>query len=247
MVTIMLSSCRRESFIDGRTGIKVLFYPEYNMFPADWYTGEVKARVKALSLSEIKRSTSTILKAMNKYPISILTDNISRIYILQNMNFYGVNYAGTYDDNIVFLVNNGRENGYSDRFMEQSFHHEFSSVLYWNYIDYFDRKAWLAAHEGSDSIYFDELGGAGAMISGQDSDSFDPWYHEKGFLYEYATSSFENDFNSFAENIFCPEPGFWEAVDKYERLNKKIKIIVDFYHSIDPTFTESYFRNMDNN
>lgn len=214
------------------------------MFPFDWYIGEVDAQARALPLNEIERSKVAVSSALQKYPVDVITDNLDKIYILRQINFYGVDYAGTYSDDKLFMANSGVDKGYTLSFLEQSFHHEFSSILYWNYSEYFDKDAWLGANENGDSIYFDELGGAGAMISGQDSDYFDEYYHEMGFLYEYATSSFENDLNSFAENLFKPESEFWEVVDKYERLRKKVEILIDFYNEIDSVFTEEYFRNL---
>ncbi|MFH2142688.1 MAG: hypothetical protein ABIJ97_09715 [Bacteroidota bacterium] len=233
--------CKKIDYVDERSGLEILFYPEKNMFPFDWYYGEVSAKVKALSLKEIDRSKVAIDNALSKYPVKVLTDNLKKIFVFRQLNFYGVDYAGTYSEDLLYLANSGVENGYSLSFLEQSFHHEFSSVLYWNNYLYFDKEEWLAANENEDSIYFDDLGGAGAMISGQDSDSFDEYYHEMGFLYEYATSSFENDFNSFAENLFKSETGFWELSEKYERIKRKIDIIIDFYHQIDTVFTEDYF------
>ncbi len=84
-------------------------------------------------------------------------------------------------------------------------------------------------------------GGVMALKEAKDSQKFDPQLNDKGFLHQYANSDMENDFNSFAENLFYPASEFYNIVGEYEKLNQKLEIIIEFYHSIDKTFTKGYF------
>ncbi|GAB4292518.1 MAG: hypothetical protein Kow0068_17760 [Marinilabiliales bacterium] len=230
--------------MDSRTGIHIVLYPERKMFPDSWYEPDISGKAKALSAGEIARTKAVLDIAMKKYPAHVLSENLEKIYLLSELEFYGVKYAGTYSDKTLYIANSGLDEGYTNRFIEQSFHHEFSSILYWKYLHYFNKELWTSLNPDADTIYFDDLGGAGAMITGTDNDEFDPKYHEIGFLYQYATSSFENDVNSFAENLFKAKPGFWDAVDKYDKIRQKTEIIIEFYNKLDTVFTEKYFRKI---
>ena len=55
----------------------------------------------------------------------------------------------------------------------------------------------------------------------------------------------ENDINTYAQNLFSPTTGFWDIVEKYPRVKKKVKLLVKFYNKINPVFTMSYFRKLD--
>jgi len=64
-------------------------------------------------------------------------------------------------------------------------------------------------------------------------------------LTKYATSGMENDINTYTQNLFSPTKGFWEIVDKYPRVRKKVKVLVAFYNRVNPVFTMSYFKKLD--
>lgn len=130
--------------------------------------------------------------------------------------------------------------GFTDEYLEKTFHHEFSSILLRNYPEYFDEKLWTEQN----SIHYGK-GGVQAIKKGNDSQKFDSLMHLQGFLHQYAVSDMENDFNSFAENLFLPEKGFRDAVIRYVRLTNKLAIIMAFYHSIDKNFTLEYFEKFE--
>ena len=51
----------------------------------------------------------------------------------------------------------------------------------------------------------------------------------------------------FEENYDVISTGdYWQNIDsgKYPILNAKYNYLVNFYHQIDPIFTDSYFRNI---
>jgi hypothetical protein len=132
--------------------------------------------------------------------------------------------------------------GYTDIAIEKEFHHEFSSILKYNYG--LDEITWRQVNPAG-FVYFDETtGGTGAIKAGKASQTFDPKEHEMGFLYEYAESTLENDFNSFAENIFMGEESFFNIVESYDKLKSKLNLTIAFYNSLDPVFTIDYFKGL---
>lgn len=234
--------CQSNSFIDERSGVEIIFNTSESTFPESWYDSPSNAKIKTIdSDDDIRRSLKIVKNALQKYPVSILKANLKKVYVFYDIEFYNVGYGGTYWENNVYITNQGKSLGYDDIFVEQLFHAEFSSILFINYKQYFDKQSWKAAN-APDAEYGD--GGYEAIKNGNNSEEFDETINKEGFLTQYGMSDMENDFNSFAKNIFVCDPGFWELFSKYKRLNKKLNIIIEFYYTIDPQFTIEYFRKI---
>jgi hypothetical protein len=230
-------------YVDERTGITISFKTDGKMFPTSWELYD-DPEYRSLPKYDYKRTKNIISKALSKYPVYLLKANLKKIYVLEYLSFDGVGYGGTYTSGSIFIVNEGVLNGYDDLFVEQTFHHEFSSVLYNNYIGrYGDAETvWSICNEGEE--YGD--GGFNAMKNGTDGLYFDDEINEKGFIYEYARSDKENDYNSLVENIFAPGEGFWDIVEKYPRIKCKVDILLSLYKILDPVFTKEYFMKFEN-
>lgn len=221
----------------------IIFTADGNIFPSSWYESGIDAKAESLSAGEIERSKRIIMTALDKYPAQLLRDNLKNVYVLKSMNFYGVYYGGTnLPPDIVYVANDGKGMGYTDIVIEKTFHHEFSSVLKNNYR--FEETAWRQINPPGFEYFDETTGGSGAIKAGRASQVFDKKEHEIGFLYEYAESTAENDFNSFAENIFMGDESFFNTVDNYEKLEMKLDLIVQFYNSLDPVFTLEYFKGL---
>ncbi len=210
------------------------------MFPSSWTVREVSASASSLPGEEVGRSLIALDRAMEKYPISLLRKNLKQVYVVSRLAFYGVPYGGTNSSDTVYLANGGREHGFSDRFIEESFHHEFSSILLRNYPSAFDRKSWLAANPPGFKYFGD---GTQAVRSGRASTKTSRKWQHDGFLAQYATASIEEDFNMVAEALLTGTPEFWDAVEESPRLKQKTDITVRFYGSLSGTFNESSFKS----
>lgn len=222
----------------------IIFTADEDIFPLDWYEPDINAKTESLAESEIERSRKIMLSALDKYPAEVLKKKLKKLYVLKSMNFFGVDYGATYAENCVYVANDGIDEGYTDLVIEKEFHHEFSSVLFIDYYYLFNESEWRQINS-ADFVYFDEeTGGAAAIKEEKASEEFDPKLHEVGFLYEYAQSTLENDFNSFAENIFAYDGNFFEIVEEYEKLSLKLELTIEFYNSINPKFTIEYFKEI---
>jgi hypothetical protein len=225
--------------------VKVVFnYSVYN-FPGDWRNDRIDAQGQQIAAEEIQRSKQVTAKALNKYNSLLLEYNLKAVYFLRSMQFFGVGYGGTNSTDALYMTNNGIAMGYTNRYIEQTFHHEFSSILFRNYIRFFDTTAWKKANDPTFD-YNDPESGVGAIRTGRSSQVLDTSLARYGFLTEYSMSSLENDLNTLAQNMFLPDPGFWNIVDKYPRVKTKLKLLVAFYHELDQRYTEQYFRNFNN-
>ncbi len=213
------------------------------IFPDSWQAAPITARGEQIASSEINRSNAIIVKALSKYPAGAIQNDLKIVYFLKTMKFYDVGYGGTNSTDALYLTNNGTALGYSDLYLEQTFHHEYSSILYRNHPSFIDEDDWKKSNiPGFD--YNDPENGVGAIRNNQSSQDLDTSLCKKGFLTQYSLSGMENDINTFAQNIFSPSTGFWEIVDQYPRIKKKITLLISFYNKIDPLFTDMYFRNL---
>lgn len=224
-------------------GVKIDFNYSLSIFPAEWQASPVNAHGEAMDRREIQRAKMVMNRALSKYPQDMLEKNLRSIHFLGMMKFFDVPYGGTNSNSAIYLVNNGKALGYTSRYLEQTFHHEFSSILLRNYSQYIDTNAWKS-NNATGFTYNDPENGVGAIRNNESSQDLDSFICEKGLLTQYATSSIENDFNTFAQNLFLPERDFWKYVDQYPGIKNKVEIMISFYNRISPVFTETYFRNM---
>lgn len=221
--------------------VKVVFNYSADNFPLDWRNDRIDAQGQQIAIDEIPRSKQVAVKALNKYSTTLLGYNLKALYFLKSMKFFGVSYGGTNSLDALYITNNGAALGYTDEYIEQTFHHEFSSILFRNYIRYFDTISWKKANDATFD-YNDPESGVGAIRTGRSSQILDTALARYGFLTEYAMSSLENDLNTIAQNLFLPEQGFWNIVDKYPKIKTKMQLLVAFYSILDERYTERYFR-----
>lgn len=235
------SSNPRDVYIDERTSTEVFFTITNRVFPGHWYNARINAEVEPLSRTERQRMVLILQRAFAKYPNHVLRENLDRVYLFKTMKFYGVLYGGTNSANTVYMSDDEYNPIFSDRFIENVFHHEFSSVLKRSFPWYFKTDKWETINPSRFSY---GNGGVEAMLNGEASMEFDPDLFESGFLSKYSQASLEEDINVFAQNIFNSSAKFWKIVDENERIRKKASLLIAFYHNIDPTFTEEYFRRI---
>jgi len=224
--------------------VYVGFVYSKNIFPESWRDEPINATGVQIDRNEIPRSKIIIARALNKYPVSVFEKNLKYVFFLKDMKFYDVGFGGTNSSDAVYLTNQGVSHGYTEKYLEQTFHHEFSSILFRNYPTLLDTNTWKDANVYG-FIYNDPENGVGAIRNNQSSQDFDTLLCQKGLLTQYGGSSIENDVNTFAQNLFCPEKNFWNLIDHYPRIKKKTDLLIKFYNGLSPVYTEAYFRKQD--
>ena len=223
--------------------VRIEFNYSPSIFPAEWQQSPINAAGEMIDNLEVSRSLMVTVKALEKYPIEMLSLNLRAVFWLKKMSFYSVGYGGTNATYALYLTNDGERMGYTDNYLEQTFHHEFSSILFRNYPNLFDTISWKNANE-KNFVYNDPEDGVGAIRNNASSQDLDTQICARGMLTQYAMSSIENDVNTFAQNLFAPSAGFWEIVDRYPRIKRKTRLLISFYNRINPVFNEYYFRKL---
>ncbi len=224
-------------------GVNVQFEYKRSIFPESWLTDAINAQGEPIMQAEINRTKTIMARALAKYPNIILRSELKAIYFLKHMTMYDLGFGGTNSTDAVYLTNNGPDAGYTDLYVEQTFHHEFSSILFRNHPSYLDTIAWKAANiTGFD--YNDPEEGIGAIRKNESSQDLDTALCAAGFLTQYAYSGIENDINTIAQNLFRPSPGFWNIVNSYPRIKEKVRLLVQFYGRISTVFNQRFFMKM---
>lgn len=238
-VLLGFSTYPSDLYVDERTSTEVFFNLTDKMFPKNWYSKKINATAEPLDKSERQRMINILDRAFDKYPDNVLKNNLDRVYALKSLKFYDIPYGGTNAISTVYLSDNASNPNFTDSFIEGVFHHEFSSILLRAFPSYLNGQAWKNVNPKSFNY---GNGGVNAILSGEASLNFDPSLFEKGFLSKYSESALEEDINVFAQNLFTGGIHFWTIVDQNPRIRIKATILISFYHLIDSTFTENYFR-----
>ncbi len=225
----------------GPSETRIVYKADTKIFPRKWRNEKIKPEISLIAQGEITRMQEVMETALAKYPLRLLRKNLKTIYILKTMFFFGMEYGGTYYKRKVYITNNGIEHGYTNQYIEGTFHHEFSSVLLVRHTKVFNSGGWLDANPSGFS-YKD--GGVAALKAQETNLKLDTTLFEKGFLNEYSLASLEEDLNCYAEYIFLGDSGFWMAWEESKAIRRKTGILIDFYHSIDPIFTLEYFKRL---
>lgn len=234
-------SLPRDVYVDERTSTEIVFSVQERVFPPHWYGRRIQAEVAPLSPGERMRMVRILQRAFDKYPDQVLRENLGKVYLFKSMKFYGLPYGGTNASTNIFMSNDEENPVFSDLFIENVFHHEFSSILKRAYPWRLKDVTWRSANP-ADFTYGN--GGARAMMNGEASMELDPTLFERGFLCRYSQASAEEDINVFAQYLFTGTRRFWAIVDRYPRLRQKADLLIHFYNSIEPQFTEAYFRTL---
>lgn len=224
----------------GQGKPSVRFEAGETIFPTEWRGGEIKAKADPLPETEVKRTREVLDKALAKYPKDLLGKHLRNVYAVQKLNFFGLEYGGTNSLDAVYLANEGEAKGYTNQFLEESFHHEFSSILLRQNPTLVDMKKWESFNAEGFEFKSD---GVAALREGKASLKYEDVWGERGFLCSYASSSFEEDFNVMAGGLLTGRKDFWERVEKYPRLRSKLDLLMAMYTKLSPTFTADRFRS----
>jgi hypothetical protein len=229
----LISEERQQDLVEEFASASIVFHTV--SFPNLWKREDISVKGLIPNAIEGERVKKILTEEMQKYPISVLKNNLKKVYILSYLEFYGVEYAGTNSKDTVYIVTKEGELGYTDTFLRKTFHHEFSSILLRNHSKLFPRERWS---------FYTELeygkGGSEFLKNNEhlslDAHNFTPEYNRKGFINSYGTASLEEDINRFAEYLFVPNDEYENVVQMYDNIRAKSEILKDFYNALDPRF-----------
>lgn len=217
--------------IETEYGIKV--HHEYDakvFFPAEWLAQPISGEGSQMPKGEMERTVEAIEKFVQAYPKEVLAKNLTDIYLVSGMKFYGKGFGAAYGKSAIYVNNEGHTRGYTQEFLLSQMHSELSSIFLMNYGSEFPMDAWKNINpEGW------RYGGTGVEMLGQrDIFAQTDELLSRGFLVKYSQSSLENDVNMFAFWAFTKSEKLKELASKYARIGQKFQLVAEFYRGIHP-------------
>jgi hypothetical protein len=199
------------------------------------------SKVEPIKHRILVRYPHILLKAFGRYPVEVIKNYLKAVYFAGEIDQHGFKYGGSYDPfrNIIYVVDNGRQ---TETISISSIHHEFSSLLlkshsfFLNPWEDLNPKEFKYAYDTAEDklkIYNN------ASTKGTEAD------YKQGFMDSYGKTDFENDFNEYSAMIFTYPKKFKKIMNQYPRVRGKFLVWLDFYHQIDPIFTEAYLLGKD--
>lgn len=217
--------------------IPIVFSADSAVFPAAWREAPFLAVATEVEPEDRDVAIRAIRRALAKYPEPLLVEHLSRVVVVRELRFSSIRAAGTNSIDTVYVACDGD----SQDFVEETVHHELSSILLRNFEARFAAHAW-ARLNAQDFVYGES--GVEAILRHADSLEYDDEWNERGFLHEYAAATLEDDFNSIVEKLFMNDARLFEIGARFPVIAEKIRLTEEFYRAIDPGFTPEWFRSL---
>lgn len=192
-------------------------------------------RLEAADAAAFARGRETVVRALARYPIRLVTAHVDRVYVARQLERKKgdswVQEAGCSGLRSLYLA---QSPAYGDRFREAVFHHELCHLLLSANKKRFSRDAWIRCNpEGfvyqKDASRFSDPTPSGLHLA-------------DGFVCSYGKSHFEEDVCTYAMWLFVRPDWVLEQASMHPRVQAKLDILLAFYASMDPFFTMEQFR-----
>lgn len=176
-------------------------------------------------------------RALGKYPSDLIKNTLTKVYIGGPYSENDAVIVGMYEKTNIYLFYNHKWGDNTPLFLEQTFHHEFSSILVKQYN--FPAFDWLKLCPPTFSYiinpkkidkYMNTVGSYAATES----------MLRDGVVSAYGMVNAENDINTYAETIFTQPEKMKEYIARYPVIAKKYKMLEKFYLDISPEFIKIF-------
>ena len=232
---------------DARTGVEIACEVDKGMFPVDWYAPPISVKATPLDVPNIETALRILLNGLAKYPVKLMEKDLKKIYVVQRLSYYNIEVGGfgSQEQKRLYIRYLDRQADYSEAYVKAYFegglHHEFAHILLANHADKFSRQKWQALNPPG---FHYGKGGLAVARKGYYSPEDPARYWNQGFANDYALADLDEDVASLCEFLFAGNPRFWQTVDGNAVLQKKVAMLVAFYHALDSEFTPAYFRRI---
>jgi hypothetical protein len=190
--------------------------------------------LKLKSDAEVEAARAALQTALKKYPASFIERVLSIVYVGSELKLAANKRLPTdglmglyrYQDRTIFMKYDG-----NDQVFESVFHHELAHGIHFGFHGKFDEAAWLSANPPG----FQYTGVPDARPPSAEVLS-------QGFVRPYAMHSLPEDVACLAECLIGDPQSFARGVGRYERINRKARILSGLYQAVDPVMTVGYFK-----
>ncbi|PCJ54372.1 MAG: hypothetical protein COA79_21890 [Planctomycetota bacterium] len=228
------------SEIESTYGVKIIMKATPELFHPSWRLPPINAKIVQIDENEVLRYPMILKNVLSKYPKKVLLKNLKKIVLAKSLSFYGLQYGGTYSTYTVYLTSKGISRGYTNDYLINSIHHEFSSILFRNYN--FPKEKWKSLNLKGFKYTNNSIdGGIEALKAGKAGLIGSHLWYKQGFLAEYSISALEEDFNLYSASILTNPIHIKKLAKKYTLIKKKLDLWLSFYNSIDINFKKNIF------
>tara|TARA_Y100000034_G_C6756529_1_gene336660 strand:- start:46 stop:777 length:732 start_codon:yes stop_codon:yes gene_type:complete len=227
---LIASSCWAQSleqqakYIQVNYGVKIYYNSDDSqIFTKKYLRGPYYGTCGKITKSKAYHALRTIKKFFKAYPKELIKKNLKKIALCRDLGFYNLEhyYTGAVlrDEKMIFVEYYAIPNE-----MDDTLHHEFSSILLHKYMYLFPRREWYKnSGRYTKSLY--------------KTINEDPWkstvaLRNAGFLHFISKNNFEDDFNILASGYFVEQKKMYRMIRGHSRLEAKYKIIKSFYKKI---------------
>ena len=181
--------------------------------------------------SSLQESLTGVEDALIAYPAGFVSSQIDAIFVAGNMFFDGMQAGGTYNHTWIIVASTTDPTGESNyNSALYGVHHELSSFIY--------HKSFAIARFWGDLMPKNWQ----AKVTDKEAlaRSYQPIDYDNGFLNNYATTSVENDFNTYAEFVFARPDELIELAKTYPLVAKKLRLFIDAYATQSPSMKKLF-------
>lgn len=228
---------------DRVAGIPIVPRSEPGMFPKSWYDPTSPTTATDPDPSLVPLAVAGIESALRKYPDRLLKENLRKIYVVDNLQVDGVPSGGVNapEFRTLYVDLDNLERSEVKAWAEETVHHELAHMLADNHPLLYSADAWTKLNPVGFK-YGD--GGTEAIRHGMDGDAITDEYWRQGFVEQYSMSDPDEDFATLCERLLSGDRNVVKAADRYPTLKRKEQAVFEFYHQLDPAFTEDYIRGL---
>jgi len=221
--------------IHEKFGVRIHYeYKPKNFFPPHWLNAPNSGKATPIENEELERLLPLIQQFLSAHPVSVIQKDLLNIYLVDELNFQGKDYAGTHRFKSIYIACRSNGTRFDDSFILGRLHSEFSSVLFKYHKYNFPTKQW---NKNNPDDFHYPSGNGFKFLGEPDLYTVNTQNFANGFLAKYSMSCLENDFNMMSEWLFTKRVDLDAIAGTHKRIRKKQALAQQFYTSISPQYT----------
>jgi len=222
---------QRIAAMEDRYGIRIHCAPDpATAFPASWLAPALALECRPLADDDTGRMVDLVERFLAAHPDETIARELKHIHLFGSLGFRGRAYGGTHAGSSMYVVGGRADDGYTDEFILQRLHSEFSSILLEHHP--FPTAAWVRLNPAR----FNYSGNGFEMLGRGDLYEGSPQGRASGFLLNYCMSSTENDFNMLSAWLFTKPAELAAVARQYPAIQGKLELAETFYRSVSASY-----------
>ena len=185
-----------------------------------------------LPLDLSRPATQAVGSALAVYPPGFVDKLVHRIALAGQITLWNTQVGGFFVADAIALNAHDVASSGGETFLADSFHHELSSIVRNQVL--FNVSDWTANNPvGFAYASLDEYKRILAQRPPVDGDDA---LHTQGFVSLYGTTSLDNDWNTYAEQVFGHPRDLADEIRRFPRMRDKTRQLLNVYRRLDPRF-----------